>query len=225
MTARPESSLLKRAPHPASKYTSCLGRARLLLADDHPVLLAGLKKLLEDEFDVVGMAADGIELIASAQKLRPDAAIVDISMPRLNGIDAIRRIRKVAPHTRVLVLSVHSDSAYVKEALRAGARGYILKQSAAVELITGLHQVLRGRIYLTPPLRRDAPLGTSKLTLRQLEVLKLVAEGCQNKEIAAHLHISTKTVEFHKTRIMSELDIHTPAGLTRYAIARGILGN
>jgi DNA-binding NarL/FixJ family response regulator len=150
--------------------------------------------------------------------------VADISMPGLNGIDAIRRIRKGLPNTRFLVLSVHSDMAYVEEAFEAGSHGYVLKRSAAGELATGIRQVLKGRIYLTPLLKHgEIRPPPKRLTLRQLEVLKLVVDGKQNKEIAQILGISLKTVEFHKNRIMNELDIHTPAGLTRYALERGIV--
>lgn len=200
-------------------------RPRLLLADDHPLFLEGVRRLLEKTYDVVGTVADGKALITAAQNLRPDIIVVDISMPEMNGLSAAQAIRQTVPSTKFIVLSVHSDQAYVSEAFRVGVRGYVSKRAAASELLTAIKQVLEGRTYVTPLVSAETP-GAAKdakrLTLRQLEILRLVAEGYQNKEIAQLLKISVKTVEFHKTRIMSELDIHTPAGLTRYAIDHGI---
>lgn len=200
-------------------------RPRLLLADDHPLFLEGVRRLLEKTYDVVGTVADGKALITAAQSLRPDIIVVDISMPEMNGLSAAQAIRKTVPSAKFIVLSVHSDQAYVSEAFRVGVRGYVSKRAAASELLTAIKQVLEGRTYVTPLVSAETP-GAAKdakrLTLRQLEILRLVAEGYQNKEIAQLLKISVKTVEFHKTRIMSELDIHTPAGLTRYAIDHGI---
>jgi len=200
-------------------------RTRLLLADDHPLFLEGVRRLLESKYDVVGTVADGKALIAAAQQLRPDIIVVDISMPEMNGLAAAQAIRKTVPSAKFIVLSVHSDQAYVSEAFRVGVKGYVSKRAAAAELLTAIKQVLDGRTYVTPLVSPETP-GTSKeskrLTLRQLEILRLVAEGYQNKEIAQLLTISVKTVEFHKTRVMRELNIHTPAGLTRYAIDHGI---
>jgi DNA-binding NarL/FixJ family response regulator len=208
---------------------------RILLADDHPLLLEGLKKLLEDDYDLVGTVNDGKSLIGAARTLRPDVIILDISMPGLNGLEAAKQIHKSNPEIKLIVLSVHSDTAYVEEAFRLGAQGYILKRSVARELLTALKEVIGGRRYLTSVLgtqslrsrlaRSKASNRLQPLTLRQMDVLKLVAEGRQNKEIAIALSISVKTVEYHKTCIMNELDIHTPAGLTRYAIDRGILAS
>lgn len=200
-------------------------RPRLLLADDHPLFLEGVRRLLEKTYDVVGTVADGKALITAAQNLRPDVIVVDISMPEMNGLAAAQAIRKTVPSAKFIVLSVHSDQAYVSEAFRVGVRGYVSKRAAAAELLTAVKQVLEGRTYVTPLVSPETP-GAAKdakrLTMRQLEILRLVAEGYQNKEIAQLLKISVKTVEFHKTRIMSELNIHTPAGLTRYAIDHGI---
>ncbi len=198
---------------------------RLLLADDHPLFLEGVRRLLENKYDVVGTAADGKALIAAAQELRPDIIVVDISMPEMNGLAAAQIIQKTLPSVKFIVLSVHSDQAYASEAFRVGVKGFVSKRAAAAELLTAIKRVLEGGTYVTP-LVRGGPPGVSKdpkrLTLRQLEILRLVAEGHQNKEIAQLLKISVKTVEFHKTRIMNQLDIHTPAGLTRYAIDHGI---
>jgi DNA-binding NarL/FixJ family response regulator len=210
-----------------------LRRPRVLLADDHALLLDGLKKLLEEEYDLVGTAANGRALVAAARRLRPDIVVLDISMPKLNGIDAARQIRAAVPSAGLVFLTVHADSAYVEEAFRAGALGYVLKQAAAHELFVALHKVLRGRAYVSPmigkhllpsllkPAKRPAP--GDRLGVRQQEVLQLVAEGRQNKEIAAALAISIKTVEYHKSRIMAQLDIRSAAGLTRYAIKHGIV--
>ena len=200
-------------------------RPRLLLADDHPLFLEGVRRLLESKYDVVGTVADGKALITAAQHLQPDIIVVDISMPEMNGLAAAQVIRKSVPAAKFIVLSVHSDQAYAREAFRVGVKGFVSKRAAAAELLTAIKQVLDGRTYVSPLVSPETP-GTSKeakrLTLRQLEILRLVAEGYQNKEIAQLLKISVKTVEFHKTRIMTELDIHTPAGLTRYAIDHGI---
>jgi DNA-binding NarL/FixJ family response regulator len=200
-------------------------RPRLLLADDHPLFLEGVRRLLENKYDVVGTVADGKTLITTAQQLRPDVIVVDISMPEMNGLVAAQILAKTVPSAKFIVLSVHSDQAYVSEAFRVGVKGYVSKRAAAAELLTAIRQVLDGRTYVTPLVSAEAPgvpKDAKRLTLRQLEILRLVAEGYQNKEIAQLLKISVKTVEFHKTRIMSELNIHTPAGLTRYAIDHGI---
>jgi DNA-binding NarL/FixJ family response regulator len=200
-------------------------RPRLLLADDHPLFLEGVRRLLETKYEVVGTVADGEALIIAAQHLQPDIIVVDISMPEMNGLAAAQVIRKTVPSAKFIVLSVHSDQAYAREAFRVGVRGFVSKRAAAAELLTAIKQVLDGRTYVTPLVSPETPAGSKeakRLTLRQLEILRMVAEGYQNKEIAQLLKISVKTVEFHKTRIMTELDIHTPAGLTRYAIDHGI---
>jgi DNA-binding NarL/FixJ family response regulator len=201
-------------------------RPRLLLADDHPLFLEGVRRLLENTYDVVGTVTDGKALIAAAQSLQPDIIVVDISMPEMNGLAAAQIIRKMVPSAKFIILSVHSDQAYAREAFRAGVKGFVSKRAAAAELLTAIKQVLEGRTYVTPLVdagkAENSWQGGKKLTLRQMEILRLVAEGHQNKEIAQVLKISVKTVEFHKTRIMNELDIHTPAGLTRYAIDHGI---
>jgi len=168
--------------------------------------------------------ADGKALVTAAQHLRPDIIVVDISMPEMNGLAAAQIISRTVPSAKFIVLSVHSEQAYVSEAFRVGVKGYVSKRAAAAELLTAIKQVLDGRTYVTPLVCAGAAASKNgkRLTLRQLEILRLVAEGYQNKEIAQLLKISVKTVEFHKTRIMTELDIHTPAGLTRYAIDHGI---
>lgn len=201
----------------------------LLLADDHPLFLDGVRRLVEAKYHVVGTVADGEALVKAAAQLKPDIIVADISMPGMNGLAAAQSIRKTVPAARFIVLSVHADRAYVREAFRAGVRGFVSKADAASELLVAIKKVLEGRTYITPQVSPDilaatvATKDSNRLTLRQLEILRLVAEGYQNKEIAQLLKISVKTVEFHKTRIMTELDIHTPAGLTRYAIDHGIV--
>ena len=210
-----------------------MSRPRLLLADDHTLLLEGIRLMLEPEFELVGSVEDGQALLAAAEKLKPDVILLDISMPILNGIDAARQLRKIVPSSKLIFLTMHGDADYVTEAFRAGASGYLLKRSAASELVTAIREVLKGHHYVSPLVTRNALellMGATKsdskfadgLTPRQRQILQLVAEGRTRKEIAGTLGISVKTVEFHKTRIMTELDIHTSAGLTRYAIDHGI---
>jgi DNA-binding NarL/FixJ family response regulator len=209
------------------------GRPRLLLADDHALLLEGVRRLLEEDFEVVGTAADGRALVAAAEQLQPDVAVVDIGMPLLNGIEATRHIRRHSPGVKVVILSQHSGHVYVREALDAGASAYILKQYASGELVSAIRTVMKGQQYLSPPaLQSRATLPKPdegiagydrRLTTRQREVLQLVAEGKAAKEIAGILNISVKTVEFHKQSIMDELGVRTTAELTRYALAHGIV--
>ncbi len=207
---------------------------RLLMADDHTLVLEGLKRILEADFDLVGMADNGRELLRLAAELKPDVVLVDISMPLLNGIDAAKHLLKISPQAKVIFLTMHADSDYVSEAFRAGASGYLLKRSAASELVTAINEVMKGRYYVTPLVTREAlsPLFggapetrklSSTLTARQREVLQLVAEGRSVKEIAAILRVSAKTVEFHKSALMDRLGIHTTAELTRYAIEHGLI--
>ena len=209
-------------------------RPRLLLADDHTLVLEGFRKLLESDFDLVGTVEDGRALLAAAPRLRPDVILLDISMPLLNGIDAARQLRKTLPSAKIIFLTMHADPGYVTEAFRVGARGYLLKRSAASELVRAIHEVLNGRYYVTPLVTKGvlAPLlrperkrraASSPLTSRQREVLQLVAEGRSIKEIASILHVSVKTVEFHKSRIARELGVRTTAELTRYALEHGLL--
>ena len=211
-----------------------MGRPRLLLADDHTLLLAGIRRLLEPEFDLVGSVEDGQALLAAAKTLKPDIILLDISMPVLNGIDAAHRLRKLLPSAKVIFVTMHSNLDYVTEAFRAGARGYILKRAAASELITAIREVMKGNHYISPLVTRvalDSLIASSKpggrssdrLTPRQREVLQLVAEGRSRKEIAAILNISVKTVEFHKAALMRLLQLRTVADFTRYAIEHGII--
>ena len=206
-------------------------RPRVLLGDDHTLVLAGFRKLLETDFDLVGMAEDGRKLVEMAQELRPDVILADISMPLLNGFDAARQIRRTVPESKIVFVTMHADHDYITEAFRLGAAGYLLKRSAASELVTAIHEVLQGRLYVTPLIAKDlarnglAPGSNAaqELTARQREVLQLVAEGHPNKEIARILKLSMKTVEFHKNNLSRKLNIHNTAELTRYAIQHRIV--
>lgn len=211
-------------------------RSRILLADDHLLVMEGLRKLLEDEHDLVGTVEDGVALVDMAKELDPDIILLDISMPMLNGIEAARKIKKLLPECKLIFVTMHGDSTYVIEAFRAGASGYLLKRSAASELSQAIRAVLNGQQYLSPLVTKDvlnpllepsqgipARLGT--LTARQREVLQLVAEGRSAKEIASILKISVKTVEFHKSQIMEHVGLRTTAELTKYAISHGIVSS
>ena len=208
-------------------------KARILLADDHSLVAAGICKLLEAEFELIGTVGDGRALVAAAKGDPPDVILLDISMPILNGLEAARQIRAALPHVKLIFVTVHSDNAYVMEAFRAGGSGYVLKRSAASELPAAIHEVLNGNLYVTPLLGDGAAEGfrnghdnqRSILSGRQREVLQLVAEGYSAKEIAKLLSISSKTVEFHKGLIMKKLDLHSVAELTQYALQHGIAGN
>ncbi len=205
-------------------------RVRVLVADDHALVAAGISKLLEDEFEMVGSVEDGRALVATAKREQPDVVLLDISMPVLNGVEAARQLKVAAPNTRLIFVTVHSDSPYVVEAFRAGASGYVLKRSAPSELSAAIRDVLAGNLYVTPLIGKSALEGILKvaekrgplLSTRQREVLQLVAEGHSAKEIAEVLRISPKTVEFHKGWIMKKLDLHSTAELTRYALENRI---
>lgn len=208
-------------------------RPRVLLADDHTLVLEGLRRLLEDQCELVGMVEDGRALLDAAPRLAPDVILLDISMPLLNGLDAARRLRTLVPRSRIIILTMHADPTYASEAFEAGAAGYLLKRSAASELAAAIAAVLAGRRYLTPLINRDAlrasaPLSVTvpptlgKLTPRQREVLQLVAEGHTARDIGARLGISVKTVEFHKANLMDRLGVRTASELTKYAVAHGL---
>jgi len=214
-------------------------KPRILIADDHSIVLAGLCKLVEadGEGEVVGTVEDGRALVEEAQKLRPDIILLDISMPLLNGLDAARQIRKLVPECKLIMLTMHASPTYAAEAFKAGVSGYLIKRSAASELKHAIQAVLLGQHYMTPLITKDVLESAlhptegsarkrppSTLTPRQREVLQLVAEGKGTKDIASLLKISVKTVEFHKYRIMDELDLHSTAELTKYAIAEGLVG-
>jgi DNA-binding NarL/FixJ family response regulator len=205
---------------------------RILLADDHPMFRQGLKALLEREgYEVVAEAADGLEAVRQAQQSKPDIAVLDLGMPMLNGIDAARDIHKRIPDTRVVLLTMYEEDAYVLEALRAGIRGYVLKAQAAADLVNAIREVLRGAIYLSPGIseavvnayKTKSDLPPDPLTDRERQVLQLVAEGKTTKEIAGILGLSVRTADSHRTRIMQKLEIHETASLVRYAIRRGFI--
>ena len=213
-----------------------MSRPRVLLGDDHTLVLDGFRKLLEDRCEVVGTAEDGRTLLRMAQELQPDIVTLDISMPQLNGVDAARKLKKILPRTKLIFVTMHADPAYVNEAFKAGASGYLLKRSAGSELLQAIQSVMDGQCYVTPLVAkglvqsvitggRPQVLKDTLLTARQREVLQLVAEGMTVKEIASALDLSPKTVEFHKSQIMTELDLHTTAELTKYALVHGLLAS
>ena len=198
------------------------------------LFLDGMRKLLENDFEIVGTVANGRELIDAAEKLRPDVILLDISMPLLNGIDAARQLRQRGNTAKRLFVTMHSGADYVKEAFRAGASGYVLKHSAGPEVVGAIHEVMRGNFYLTPLVSKDtlttlidpkqpaSARASGELTMRQREVLQLVAEGHSAKSIADVLSISPKTVEFHKASMMRQLGLHSTAELIRYALSHGL---
>lgn len=205
---------------------------RVILADDHALVRQGLRALLEREgFLVAGEASDGQQAVRLVPEVRPDVAILDISMPLLNGLEAAREIHKSGERTRTILLTRHDEDQYVTAALRAGVKGYVLKSQAATDLVAAIRQVSGGGIYLSPGISRvvvEAYLSRSELpedplTSRERQVLQLVGEGKSTKEIAVLLGISTKTAESHRTRLMHKLDIHETASLVRYAIRRGLV--
>jgi two-component system response regulator NreC len=204
----------------------------VLLADDHPVFRQGLRALLEREmFDVVGEAADGFEAIAMAERLQPQVVVIDLSMPALNGIDAAREIVKRAPRAKAILLTMYTEEHHVLEALRAGVKGCVSKSQAAEHLLQAIQDVSVGGVYLSPHVSgavvqaylAKSDLPYEPLTPRERQVLQLIAEGKTTKETAAVLDVSVKTAETHRTNLMVKLDIHSTAGLVRYAIRRGLL--
>jgi DNA-binding NarL/FixJ family response regulator len=211
----------------------------VLLAEDHTIVREGFRKMLEleDDLEVVGEAQDGRRAIALAKRLHPDVVLMDIAMPLLNGLEATRQVLKGLPSTKVLILSAHSDDAYVKNAAESGAVGFLLKQTSAHDVCRAIREVQKGNTFfsasisrrfdrLNPPsLGRNGLLKkkAAQLTSREMEVLQLIAEGKANKQTAAELGIGIKTVEKHREHLMEKLDIHDTAGLTRYAISMGII--
>jgi two-component system, NarL family, response regulator NreC len=215
-----------------------LSKLRLLLGDDHTLVRHGLRKILEErpEWEVVAEVGDGREAVRKCVALKPDVAVLDVGMPLLNGIDATQQIVKKVPETRVLVLSMHSDEAYVTRALQAGATGYMLKDSAGKDLLKGIASVAAGQAYFSPAItrlmlddyvRRVAGSGVvdryETLSQREREIFQLVAEARTNKEVAELLEISPATVETHRARILQKLDIHNTAELVLYAVRRGVI--
>jgi DNA-binding NarL/FixJ family response regulator len=214
------------------------GPKRVLIADDHKIMREGLRALLEErkpDFECVGEASDGQQATIMARELRPDIVIMDIAMPNLNGIEATRNIKTESPETKVIVLSMHANRAYVLQVLQAGASGYLLKESAFDELTRALSAARRGEMYLSPGITeaealKNEPgkahagiaLQSERLTKREVQVLQLIAEGKTTKEIAACLTISVKTVETYRKQIMEKLGIHSVAGLTKFCIREGL---
>ncbi len=209
-------------------------KARVLLADDHPIVLEGLKNLLGLEFEVIGSVQDGRALVDQATTLHPDVIVADISLPELNGIEAARKIKQTDKNIKIVFLTMHPDATYAADAFEAGASGFVLKHSAPSELITAIHEAMKGRTYVTPliagDLIRTYQEGGSlekdlfkKISPRQREILQLLAEGKSGKEIASILNISARTVEFHKYKMMEALNIKTSAELVQYAVKHGII--
>jgi len=202
---------------------------RLLIGDDHVMFAQGLESLLRDEFELVGAAGNGEELVEMTLRLDPDVILVDISMPVLNGFDAVRRIKKSSSETRIIFLTMHDDATLLSEAFRCGASGYVLKQAAGEELINAIREVANGSTYVSP-LLTDLPaqpvtLQTQKTTItpRQREVLELISRGLTMKEIASQLNISTRTAESHKYEMMQTLGVETTAELIRYSLRLGLI--
>ena len=205
---------------------------RILLADNDRILLQSLKELLERQgFQVVGEASDGENAIRLTSELHPTVAILDVTMPIVNGLGTAREVRRVSPETQIIALTAHEEDQYILEALKAGIRGYVLKSQSVSELVQAIREVARGMIYLSPRVwsavveayLAKADLSADPLTSRERQVLQLMAEGETTKEIATTLQVSTKTVEFHRYKIMEKLNIHSIAGLVRYAIRSGLV--
>jgi DNA-binding NarL/FixJ family response regulator len=209
-------------------------KPRVFLADDHTFVLEGFKKLLEEHCELVGAVEDGRALVDAVVGLQPQVVILDISMPRLNGIEAAKKLKKLLPEVKLIFVTMHTETVYVNEAFRAGASGYLLKQSAATELAQAVQSVMNGNFYVTPLITKDVVTSflnpeqsrsatMDDLTARQREILQLVAEGFSAKEIADQLKISHRTVEFHKAKIMEQLHLHTTIDLVKYAMAQGLV--
>ncbi len=212
---------------------------RILIADDHKIVCDGLKALLEaqPEMEIVAQAANGREAVKLANKQKPDMVIMDVAMPDLNGLEAVRQILSAHPHMKVIALSMHSDRRYVTGMLSAGASGYILKQCAFEELVRAIHIVRSNQVYLSPAIAgivvkelaqaktsrsRQSPSAVQSLTPREREVLQLISEGHSARDIAQRLHLSVKTIETHRRQMMEKLGIHSVADLTKFAIREGL---
>jgi DNA-binding NarL/FixJ family response regulator len=206
---------------------------RIVIVDDHMILLQGIRKLLEAEpgYQVVGEACDGLEAVELIRRLKPDIAIMDITLPGLNGLDAARSIAAASPRTRTILLTMHKESPYVIEALNTGVHGYVIKTEASGDLLRAIREAGRDRMYFSPAIsqividayRNKDSVDADPLTPREREVLQLIAEGQKTKQVAASLGISLKTAESHRTHLMKKLDIHDTAGLVRYAVRRGLI--
>ena len=215
-------------------------KLRILLAEDHTILRQGLRALLsaDPNFKIVGEAANGREAVRGVEKLGPDLLLMDLSMPRMSGMDAISEIKKRYPETKIIALTVHKTEEYLLSTLQAGADGYVLKDATHDELVMAIHNVMAGKPYLSPGISEKViegylegkegsrpVLSWQKLSQREREVLKLIAEGYKNKEIAEDLCISLKTVEKHRANLMKKLDLHNAAALTVYAVERGLVSH
>jgi two-component system, NarL family, response regulator NreC len=210
-----------------------MARIRILLADDHAVVRQGFKMILnaQPDMEIVGEAGNGREAVDLAEKLKPDVVVMDVAMPELNGIEATRRVVQSTPHARVIALSMHKDSVYVREVLRAGARGYLLKDSGAGDLVSAVRAIARGEGYLSPGVsnavlddyRRHVTNPIDLLSSREREVLQMLAEGKTNKEVATILNLSVYTVDAHRGRIMEKLNLHSINELVRFAVRNGLI--
>jgi two-component system response regulator NreC len=208
-------------------------KLRILLADDHKLVRQGFRLILmsQEDMEVVGETGNGREAVELAKTLKPDVVIMDVTMPELNGIEATRRICTMSPHIRILALSVHRDFVYVREIIRAGAEGYLLKESADTDLLAAVRAVAEGNSYLSPEVsgamlkdyRKNATNPLDLLTSREREILQLVAEGKTNKDIASSLNLSVYTVDGHRTRIMDKLNLHSIGELVRFAVRNGLV--
>lgn len=206
-------------------------KPRILLADDHTFVLEGFRRILEEDYELVGTTGDGRALLAAAKTAQPDIVILDISMPLLNGIAATEQLKKICPQAKVIIVTMHADAEYVRSAFEAGASAYVLKGSAVDELEQAIRAVLKGHFYITPLITKelvDVYLSATSekprgLTPRQREVLRFLAEGRTAKEIANLLHITSRTVEFHKGQILDQLKLKTTADLIKYALTHGIV--
>jgi DNA-binding NarL/FixJ family response regulator len=211
-----------------------MNKARILIADDHQILAEGIRSLLEHDFEVVGVVSNGRELISAAKQQQPDVIVADITMPELNGIEAAAQLRDAGVTGKVVFLTMHRDVAYARRAIEAGAVGYVLKHSVSSELVTAIHEALKGQTYITPAIagelltsyrngNAESDAISQQLTSRQREVLQLVAEGLSAKEVAATLKISVRTAEAHKAHILDALEMRSTAELVQYAIRTGII--
>jgi DNA-binding NarL/FixJ family response regulator len=210
-----------------------MSRPRVLLADDHRIVSEGLKGILADDFELVGIVEDGRALVAAAKTLKPDVIVADITMPHMNGIDAVAQLKKDNPNVKVVFLTMHQDSAYARRAFDAGAHGFVVKHSATAELVMAIHAALKDQTFITPALTKDMLRHTDRssgavdasksLTARQRDILRLLAEGRSAKEIAATLALSPRTVEFHKYQMMETHGLHSSAELIHFAIKHGVV--
>lgn len=211
-----------------------MSKPRILLADDHALVLEGYRRILEGSYELVGTVEDGRALLEAAKTLQPDVVILDVSMPLLNGIDAAAQLKKICPKAKIIIVTMHADTDYVRSAFEAGASAYVLKRSAVDELEQAIRAVLAGHSYITSLITKDLvdiflskssekSKGAESLTMRQREVMQLLAEGRTAKEIANVLNITSRTVEFHKGQIMDHLHLQNTADLIKYALSHGIV--